>query len=114
MKSREDWMEEVLRRQDNIDPIRRIPNGALFQGTLINGNRRLNTAQRIGAVIIGISALVFGCLCLAQLIAALRAWRLPGEALYEAIFCPFSLWVGWKITAHALINHPRTPQPKRN
>jgi len=37
MEPRDKWIDELIRRQDNIDPIRRIPNGALFQGTLIKG-----------------------------------------------------------------------------
>ena len=54
------WIDELRRRQDNIDPIRRIPNGALFQGTLINGNLRLNRVQRIGALMLGLLSLAFG------------------------------------------------------
>lgn len=107
MKSREEWMEEVARRQDNIDPIRRIPNSALFQGTLINGNRRLNNAQRFGAIIVGISALTFGCLSLAEIIRAIRSWSLGQSDLYMVLVCPFALWVGWKVTINALINNPK-------
>ena len=39
MKSREEWQNELIRRQDNIDPIRRIPNVALFHETLIKAVR---------------------------------------------------------------------------
>ncbi len=46
MDHRDDWIRELERRQDNIDPIRRIPNSALFSGALINGNLRLNGVQR--------------------------------------------------------------------
>lgn len=53
MEHRDDWIRELERRQDNIDPIRRIPNGALFHGSLINGNLRLNRVQRAGALFLG-------------------------------------------------------------
>jgi len=42
MRDEERWIEDLTRRQDNTDPIRRIPNVALFEGTLIKGNRRLS------------------------------------------------------------------------
>jgi hypothetical protein len=113
MKRREDWIDDLARRQDNIDPIRRIPNGALFQGTLIKGSQRLNGAQRIGALIIGLFTLTFGCIGLAQGVAALRSWSLANVDLYLAILCPFSLWVGWKITMNAVINNPKKGQSKK-
>ncbi|MGC2371301.1 MAG: hypothetical protein WA474_19685, partial [Candidatus Sulfotelmatobacter sp.] len=108
MKSREEWLKEVAQRQDNIDPIRRIPNAALFQGTLINGSRHLNGPQRVGALIAGLFALTFGCVGLAEIIVALRSWSLGGADLYMTVFCPFSFWIGWKMTMNALINAPRT------
>jgi hypothetical protein len=112
MKPREDWVEDIARRQDNIDPIRRIPNGALFQGTLINGSLRLNGVQRVEALIIGLFTLTLGCVGLTGLVAALRSWSLGNSDLYLAIFCPFSLWVGWRITMNAIINNPKRPRPK--
>jgi hypothetical protein len=48
-----EWIDELSPRPDNIDPIRRIPNGAPFQGTPIKGSRRLNKPQRIGAFRLG-------------------------------------------------------------
>ena len=107
MKRRDDWIDETVRRQDNIDPIRRIPNAALFQGTLINGNRRLNGVQRAGALIVGLSALAVGLFMLAQVIVALRAGDIINTALSTALFCPFSLWAGYKITINALVNNPQ-------
>ncbi len=112
MKSREEWIDEVRRRQDNIDPIRRIPNWAAFQGSLINGNQRLNTVQRVGALGVGLMALLTGCLGLAGLVSGIRSQSL-GDSLYIVIFCPFSLWVGWKITMNALINNPRKQRRRK-
>jgi hypothetical protein len=104
MERRDDWIRELERRQDNIDPIRRIPNGALYTGTLINGNLRLNRVQRAGAIFVGLCGLTEGCFLAATAIAGLREGRwLDFEFL---IFCPFSLWIGWKITKNALINDP--------
>ena len=75
MEDRDDWIRELERRQDNIDPIRLIPNGALFQGTLINGNLRLNRVQRAGAVFLGLCGLAEGCSFAVSAIAGLRAGR---------------------------------------
>jgi len=57
MRSREGWLKDVARRQDNIDPIRRIPDWALVQGTVINGNYRLHGLQRVGVLIAGLFSL---------------------------------------------------------
>jgi hypothetical protein len=111
MKHRDDWIDEAVQRQDNIDPIRRIPNGALFQGALINGNRRLNGIQRVGALIIGLSALAAGLFMLAQIIVALHKGDILNAMLPNALFVPFSLWAGYKITIHALVNNPRKFPP---
>jgi hypothetical protein len=100
-------MAELARRQDNIDPIRRIPNGALFQGTLINGTQHLNRAQRIGAVLMGLFSLAFDCYSLARVVAELRSWALGYDTPSLGIFAPFSLWVGWKITMNAIVNKPK-------
>ena len=107
MQSKEDWIAELARRQDNIDPIRRIPNGALFQGTLINGTQHLNNVQRIGAVIMGLSGLAFGCSGVVRIVAELRSWSLGYDTVGLCIFSPFSLWVGWKITSNAIVNKPK-------
>jgi len=104
MERRDDWIRELERRQDNIDPIRRIPNGALFQGTLINGNLRLNKVQRAGAVFLGLCGLAEGAYVGASALAELRTGHLPEIAFL--IFCPFTLWIGWRITKNALINDP--------
>lgn len=108
MEPGEDWISEFVRRQDNIDPIRRIPNGALFQGTLIKGNQRLNVAQRIGACLLGLSSVAFGCMTLASLVGELRVWSWMdiGSILYSALVAPFSIWIGWKITLNAFLNNP--------
>jgi len=104
MEHRDDWIRELERRQDNIDPIRRIPNGALFQGTLINGSLRLNRVQRAGAVFLGLCGLAEGCCFLASAIAEFRAGHLPDS--WFLISCPFILWIGWRIAKNALINDP--------
>jgi len=109
----QEWINELRRRQDNIDPIRRIPNGALFQGTLINGNLRLNWVQRIGALMLGLPSLAFGCFGLAHLIDALRKWSSPDLWLPEVIYFPLALWFGWKITINAIVNDPRKAQTKK-
>jgi hypothetical protein len=107
-------MAELARRQDNIDPIRRIPNGALFQGTLINGTRHLNKLQRIGAVIVGLFSLASGCFSMARIFAELRSWSPGYDALSFGIFGPFSLWVGWKITINAIVNQPKNRLPRKD
>jgi hypothetical protein len=114
MKHRDDWIDDAIRRQDNIDPIRRIPNGALFEGTLIKGNRCLNKAQRAGALLLGFSSLAMGCFCIVEVVAALRSRRLPIFDIGLIIFCPFSLWVGWRITTNSLTNDPQKTQHKKN
>ena len=44
---------------------------------------------------------------LAQVIVALRAGDIINTALSTALFCPFSLWAGYKITINALVNNPQ-------
>ena len=114
MQSKEDWIAELARRQDNIDPIRRIPNGALFQGTLINGTQQLNKVQRFGAVMLGLFSLGFGCSSLARVVAELRSWALGYDTLGLGIFGPFSLWAGWKITMNAIVNKPKDRQLRKD
>jgi hypothetical protein len=111
VEHRDDWIRELERRQDNIDPIRRIPNGALFQGTLINGNLRLNSIQRAGAVFVGLCGLAEGCSLVVSAIGELRVGRFPD--VWFLIFCPFSLWIGWRITKNALINDPAKAQRRK-
>jgi len=113
MEKKDEWIKELERRQDNIDPIRRIRIGALFQGTLIKGDRRLNGWLRAGALVIGMFALTFGCFGLADIIAALRSWSLVNSDLYISVFCPFSLWLGWKVTMNALFNSPQNSAPHK-
>jgi hypothetical protein len=114
MEQRDDWIRELERRQDNIDPIRRIPNGALFEGTLIKGTRQLNKVQRVGAILLGFSSLAVGCFCIAEAFASLRSWSSPNWDITYVIFAPLSLWAGWRITANALANDPQKNQHKKN
>jgi hypothetical protein len=111
MEDRDDWIRELERRQDNIDPIRRIPNSALFQGTLVNGNLRLNRVQRAGAIFLGLCGLAMSCFLLASTIAELRSGLLPD--LSYTFGGPFSLWIGWRITKNALINDPAKARRKK-
>src|SRR5258706_14703695 len=111
MEHRDDWIRELERRQDNIDPIRRIPNYALFQGTLINGNLRLSRLQRAGAVFLGFCGLSMSCFLLASVVADLRAGLLPD--LSYTLYCPFSFWIGWSITNNALINDTAKARHKK-
>ena len=104
MDPREEWIRELERRQDNIDPIRRIPNSALFQGRLINGDLRLNTVQRVGAAFMGICSLVTGAGLLIGGLLTLREGEWPGLVLF--VFSPLSLWFGWKMTRNAIVNDP--------
>ena len=104
MKNRDDWIRDLERRQDNIDPIRRIPNSAFFQGTLINGNLRLNPVQRAGALLLGVCGLAAGFFSVASVVIELRAQHFPDLAYM--IFAPFSLWLGWKLTKNAFVNDP--------
>jgi hypothetical protein len=107
------WINELRRRQDNIDPIRRIPNGALFQGTLINGNLRLNAVQRIGALLLGVPSLGAGCFGVAHIIASLWQRNTPDMWLPEVIYFPLALWFGWKMTVNAIVNDPKKAHTKK-
>ena len=107
MDTHQKLTDELVRRQDNIDPIRRIPNGALFYGILIKGNLKLNTAQRIGAVFLGLLGWIFGCFGLFQIVAAILSWNFSDPFLLIALGSPLSLWFAWKITVNALINDPK-------
>jgi hypothetical protein len=103
MPDDKDWIGEFVRRQDNIDPIRRIPNGALFQGRLIKGDLRLNCVQRVGAVIIGFCFLAIGCMGLAEIVSAVRRWSLA-EISTITILGPLWLWFGLRIIMNAFMN----------
>jgi hypothetical protein len=111
MTDKDAWIRELERRQDNIDPIRRIPNSALFQGTLINGNLRLNGVQRAGALFFGIIALAEAIAALVNAISEFRAGRLPGFGFL--IFFPFLSWAGWRVTKNAIINDPEKAWRKK-
>lgn len=111
MDHRDDWIRELEQRQDNIDPIRRIPNYVLYQGTLINGNLRLNGTQRAGAIFVGICGLATGCFLAVSALADLRAGHLPD--LSYVLFCPFSFWIGWRITKNAIVNDPERARQKK-
>jgi hypothetical protein len=104
MDPRDEWIHELERRQDNIDPIRRIPNSALFSGSLIKGNLRLNPVQRAGALFWGLTQLALGCFLLASSISELREGR--ASEVEFLLFCPFTLWFGWRITKNAIVNDP--------
>jgi hypothetical protein len=107
MEPRDKWIDELIRRQDNIDLIRRIPNGALFQGTLIKGNLRLNKIQRLGAIFIGLIGLVFGSVALVQAVAAVRSRNFSDPMLPVAILAPLPVWFAWRILKNAWVNDPR-------
>jgi hypothetical protein len=109
MDPRDEWLREVERRQDNIDPIRRIPNYALFQGSLINGNRRLNTFQRVAAIFVGACGVLSGIYFLVTAFADLHARRCPEP--WFAVSAPCSLWFGWKIAKNAIVNNPEKAKP---
>jgi hypothetical protein len=106
VKSREEWQNELIRRQDNIDPIRRIPNVALFHGTLINGGQRWNRVQRVGAMLVGTCALAMGVLGLGWIVSAMRLNRGAdvAMAILSVFGAPFSFWAGYKIIANALLS----------
>ena len=112
MSHRKNWVNDSIRRQDNIDPIRRIPNVALFQGTLIKGSLRLNPAQRIGALIVALTTLLVGCLGLVHFVKAVHAWNLSDPYLLLAFFSPVSFWFGWRIVRNAVINDPSRTSKK--
>jgi hypothetical protein len=107
MEPRDKWIDEAIRRQDNIDPIRRIPNGALFQGTLIKGNRRLNKIQRLGAIFLGLLGLGFGGLVLVETVAAIHSRNFFSLISPAAILSPLSIWFAWRIFKNAWVNDPR-------
>ena len=103
LKDRNEWIRELERRQDNIDPIRRIPNYALFQGSLIKGNLRLSGVQRIGALLVGLYSLLFAGYSTFEVIEALHPGG-PKESLLEFLLWGiFSWWIGWKITMNVLL-----------
>jgi hypothetical protein len=106
MKSREEWENELIQRQDNIDPIRRIPNVALFHGTLINGGQRWNRFQRAGALLIGTCTLTMGVIGLGWIVSAMRfkAGADIAMAIVASLYAPFSFWAGYKIVANALFS----------
>lgn len=107
MKSKQEWMDEFARRQDNIDPIRRIPNVALFQGTLIKGNSRLNKFQRIGAVVLGVMGVMFGCFLLLGGMLAIKSRNFANPLLPALVLSPLSLWFSLRILKNALLNDPK-------
>lgn len=106
MQSREEWLKELRRRQDNIDPIRRIPNVALFQGRLIKGSLRLNSRQRFGAVILGLASLLMGCFLLASSFSSIYGGSSSWYLIPQLPLTILSLYFGWKITMNALLNEP--------
>ena len=113
MRDRQEWLRELDQRQQNIDPIKRIPNAALFQGTLIKGSRRLNAPQRIGAVIVGFSALMMSSFLLASFIRS-SINSSSGLEIASAIailpFAALGFYFGYRIVINALLN---TPSRKR-
>ena len=106
MKSREEWQDELVRRQDNIDPIRRIPNVALFHGTLIKGGQHWNGVQRAGALLVGAGALAMGVIELGWVLVAIRGKSGVdiGLAIASVFYVPFTFWAGYKIVANAVFS----------
>lgn len=108
MKPREEWKNELIQRQDNVDPIRRIPNVALFHGTLIKGGQKWNRVQRAGALLVGTCTLAMGVIGLGWIVSAIRFS--PGDfgmAIFAIFFAPFSFWAGYKIMANAIFGSER-------
>jgi hypothetical protein len=105
----------LVRRQDNIDPIRRIPNGALFTGTLINGGQQWNKVQRFGALLVGMMTLSSGILGLSWIVAAVLSRPVvdPGMTIYAAFFVPFSLWAGYKMVWNAFLDTERNRKQRQ-
>jgi hypothetical protein len=110
VKTREDWENELIRRQDNIDPIRRIPNVALFHGTLIKGGQRWNRVQRAGALFLGGCTLAMGVAQVGWIVSAVRGQfgADPAMAIVALFFGPFTLWAGYRIVSNALFGHDQT------
>ena len=109
VKSKEEWLLELRRRQDNIDPIRKIPNVAFFEGTLIKGALRLNGMQRFGALLLGASALFMGCVMLAGALPLGRGGSFAEQTVLWIAQLPLvvlELYFGWKTTMNALLNQP--------
>ena len=104
MDPRDEWIRDLERRQDNIDPIRRIPNSARFSGTLINGNLSLNGVQRAGALFLGSIQLATGCAVVVNAILELRTGQAP--EIVSLFYCPFTLWFGWRTAKNAIVNDP--------
>ena len=113
MKSREQWLAEIQQRQSNIDPMKRIPNGALFQGTLIKGGRVLTPFQRLAAVAIGMLIMSGGCYFVADSIGLFlrkaTTTDIP-ESLISGGFAALAIGLGFKITLNALVTKPAAKQ----
>ena len=113
MKSREQWLAELQQRQSNIDPIKRIPNGALFQGTLIKGGRDLTPFQRLAAVVMGMSIMFGGCYFVADSIGLFLKKAASTDVTFSLIsggFAVLFIGLGFKITLNALVTKPATKQ----
>jgi hypothetical protein len=111
VKSREEWEAEVRQRQQNVDPIGRIPNVALFHGTLIRGSRRLNGVQRLGAFLVGGASLIAACLLLAWNIRSWMGWSGTWErisSLGPLLFGLLSVYLGIRVIVNAVLNDPPT------
>lgn len=106
MLTREQWERQLWQRQRNIDPMAQIPNGAYFQGTLINGSMRLNGFQRFGAAVLGTSW-VAGALLLWS--SGLEDWRMPfmlPTALFDFLYGLLFFAGGYLMLWNAWVNNP--------
>ena len=110
MQTREEWQAELWRRQQNIDPIGRIPNVALFQGTLIKGSIALNGVQRICALLFGSCSLILNALLIFGGVAGSR-WPRTSAEIFSSIavlpFCLVGLYFSLRIVINAIRNEPR-------
>jgi len=116
LKTREEWQAELISRQDNVDPIRRIPNVALFNGTLIKGGQQWNKRQRFGALLLGIPTFAMGVWGVTSFVAVAFSARSVniGITLWFLLFAPFSLWAGYRIISNAVFNSEKLlKKPRR-
>ncbi len=114
VKSREQWLAEIQQRQSNIDPIKRIPNSALFQGTLIKGGRVLTPFQRLAAAVMGILIMFGGCYGVADSIGLFLRKATTTDVLASLIsggFAALLVGLGFKITLNALVTKAAAKQP---
>jgi cytochrome c biogenesis protein CcdA len=93
--------------------MKRIPNGALFQGTLIKGGRALTPFQRLAAAVMGMLIMFGGCYFVADSIGQFLRKATPTDvpmSLISGGFAALFIGLGFKITLNAFVAKPAAKQ----